>query len=99
MSENGRFKSYLATASLAGQKRPPRAHPAIGLRSWREREKTGRMIELRQEYRCGHKDIPAGSKEGKANSFHEPEGSSPEGVRTSVQDTIGVEEQSMSSQG
>jgi len=56
-------------------------------------------MEPRQEYRCGHKDIPAGSKEGKADGLHEPEGSSPEGVRASIQDTTGVEEQSMSSQG
>jgi hypothetical protein len=28
--------------------------------------------------------------EGKADGFHQPEGSSPEGVRASVQDTTGV---------
>jgi hypothetical protein len=49
----------------------------MGVRSWRAREKTGRVMEPRKEYRCGHKDIPPGSKEGKADGFHQPEGSSP----------------------
>jgi hypothetical protein len=53
-------------------------------------EKTGRVMEPRKEYRCGRKDIPPGGKEGKADGFHWPEGSSPEGVRASVQDTTGV---------
>jgi hypothetical protein len=34
-------------------------------------------MEPRKEYRGGHKDIPPGSKEGKADGFYQPEGSSP----------------------
>jgi hypothetical protein len=62
----------------------------MGVRSWRAREKTGRVMEPRKEYRCGRKDIPPGSKEGKADGFYQPEGSSPEDARASVQDTTGV---------
>jgi hypothetical protein len=48
------------------------------------------VMEPRKEYRCGHKDSPPGCQEGKADGFHQPEGSSPEGVRASSQDTTGV---------
>jgi len=47
-------------------------------------------MEPRKEYRCGHKDIPPGSKEGKADGFYQPAGSSPEDARARVQDTTGV---------
>jgi hypothetical protein len=53
-------------------------------------KEAGRVMEPRKEYRCGHKDIPLGSKEGKADGFYQPEGSSPEDARASVQDTTGV---------
>ena len=53
-------------------------------------EEAGRVIEPRKEYRCGHKDSPPGRQEGKADGFHQPEGSSPAGVRASSQGTTGV---------
>src|SRR5215468_8255432 len=53
-------------------------------------EEVGRVMEPRKEYRCGHKDSPPGRQEGKADGFHQPEGSSPAGVRASSQDTTGV---------
>ena len=53
-------------------------------------EEAGRVMEPRNEYSRGHKDIPPGSKEGKADGFYQPEGSSPEDARASVQDTTGV---------
>jgi len=56
-------------------------------------------MEPRKAYRGGHKDSPPGSKEGKADGFYQPEGSSPEDARASVQDPIGVEERGMASQG
>ena len=62
-------------------------------------EEAGRVMEPRKAYRCGHKDIPPGSKEGKADGLYQPEGSSPEDARASVQDTTGVSERGMSSQG
>ena len=62
----------------------------MGVRSWRAREKTGRVMEPRKEYRGGHKDIPPGSTEGKADGFYQPEGRSPEDARASVQDPTGV---------
>jgi len=62
-------------------------------------EKTGRVMEPRKGDRGGRKDISPGSQEGKADGFHWPEGSSPAGVRASVQDTTGVSERGMSAQG
>jgi hypothetical protein len=47
-------------------------------------------MEPRNEDRCGQKDIPQSWSEGKADGFQWPEGSSPERVMASAQDTTGV---------
>jgi hypothetical protein len=53
-------------------------------------EEAGRVMEPRNEYSRGHKDISPEYTERKADGFHWPEGSSPERVRASGQDTTGV---------
>ena len=53
-------------------------------------EKTGRVIEPRNVYSRGQKDIPQGGTEGKADGLQAPEGSNPGRVMASVEDTTGV---------
>jgi len=53
-------------------------------------EDAGRVMEPRNEYRRGQKDISQGCTERKADGFQWPEGSSPERARASAEDTTGV---------
>jgi hypothetical protein len=62
-------------------------------------EKAGRVIEPRNAYRRGREDIPQDGSEGKADGCQWPEGSRPEGVRASIQDTTGVSERGRHAQG
>ena len=54
------------------------------------REQAGRVMEPRKVYSRGHKDIPQGGFEGKADGVQALEGSSPGRARASAQDTLGV---------
>ena len=53
-------------------------------------EKAGRVMEPRNVYSCGHKDISQSGIERKADGVQAPEGGNPGGVRASVQDPTGV---------
>jgi hypothetical protein len=62
-------------------------------------EDAGRVIEPRKGYSRGQQDNSQGSTERNADGFQWPEGSSPGCGRASTQDTTGVEERGMYSQG
>ena len=71
-------KSSLTKVSPTGQKQPPRAHPAMGVRSWRERG-------------CRPRDgAPQCVTWWEADGFQWPEGSSPGCALASMEDTTGV---------
>ena len=53
-------------------------------------EDAGRVIEPRNGYSRGQKDISQGGTERKADGVQAPEGSSPGRVVASVEDTTGV---------
>jgi len=53
-------------------------------------EEAGRVIEPRNGYSRGHKDISPRGTERKADGLDAPEGSSPGDVMASTQDTTGV---------
>jgi hypothetical protein len=93
-----RSKSHLTHASPArqqGTRVPPRKGPYEAGGS----AKAGRVIEPRNWYSRGHQDIPQGCIEGKADGVHALEGSSPGCGMASAQDTTGVGERGMSSEG
>ena len=84
-----RFKSSLTKVEPTGQERtrvPPRKGPYGA--GWSE--DAGRVMEPRNGYSCGHKDISHSGTERKADGVHAPEGSSPGRVMASVEDTTGV---------
>ena len=53
-------------------------------------EDAGRVIEPRNGYSCGQKDISQGGMERKADGVQAPEGSRPVCAMASGQDTTGV---------
>ena len=53
-------------------------------------EDAGRVIEPRNVYSRGHKDISQGGTERKADGLQAPEGSNPGRGMASAQDTTGV---------
>jgi hypothetical protein len=74
---------------------PPRKGPYGA--GWSE--KAGRVIAPRKVESRGHKAIPQGGFEEKADGVHAPEGSSPGCVLASIEDTTGVCERGRSSEG
>src|SRR5437870_4351128 len=80
-------KSSLTKVSPTGQKQPPRAHPAMGVRSWRERG-------------CRPRDgAPQCVTWWEADGVQALAGSSPRRAVASGGDPTGVEERGMPAEG
>ena len=62
-------------------------------------EKAGGVIEPRNGESCGHQEIPQGGFAGQADELHVPEGRSPGCGMARSEDTTGVGERGMASEG